>query len=207
MSQASKDTKLHIFLLLGLTAVFIWSFINCFDLMTWVLDALPVVIGVAVLLSVYNKFRLTNFVFILIWIYAVILLVGAHYSYSRGPLFNWIRDAFELSRNHYDRLGHFFQGFVPALIAREVLLRKSPLQRGGWLFSIVICFCLAVSALYELFEWLVVVIAQDDSATFLAIQGDVLDAQKDMALCLVGAVISLLTLAKLHDKALKKIKN
>ena len=207
MSQVTKDTKLHIFLLLSLTLVFIWSFIGYFDLLTWFLDALPVVIGIAILVSVYRKFRLTNLVYKLIWVHAIILLIGAHYTYSRVPLFNWIRDTFELSRNHYDRLGHFAQGFVPALIAREVLLRKSPLQRGGWLFSIVLCFCLAVSTLYELFEWLVVVITQDSSATFLATQGDAWDTQKDIALCLVGAVISLLTLAKLHDKTLKNLAN
>ena len=207
MSQTVKDKELHIFLLLSLTAVFIWSFVDCFDLLTWFLDALPVVIGVAVLISVYHRFRFTRLTYILIWIYAIILLIGAHYTYARVPLFTQIRDVFELSRNYYDRLGHFVQGFVPAIIAREVLLRKSPLQRGGWLLSIVLCFCLAASALYELFEWLVVVIAQDDAATFLATQGDALDTQKDMALCLVGAIISLLTLSRLHDRALKKIEN
>jgi putative membrane protein len=205
MSQAAKDARLHIFLLASLAAVFIWSFIDCFDFLTWVLDALPVVIGITVLISVYRKFHLTRFAYILIWLYAIFLLIGAHYTYSRVPGFNWIRDTFELSRNYYDRLGHLLQGFVPAIIAREVLLRKSPLQRGGWLLTIVICFCLAVSALYELFEWLVVVIAQDDSVIFLATQGDVWDAQKDMALCLVGAGFSLLTMAKSHDRALKKL--
>ena len=207
MSQADKDTRLHIFLLASLVGVFIWSFIGYFELLTWVLDALPVVIGVAVLVRVYRKFRFTSFAYILIWLYAIFLLIGAHYTYSRAPVFNWIRDTFELSRNYYDRLGHFLQGFVPAIITREVLLRKSPLQRGGWLLSIVLCVCLAVSALYELFEWLVFVIAQDDSVIFLATQGDVWDAQKDMALCLVGAGFSLLTLAKLHDKALEKLDN
>jgi putative membrane protein len=205
MSQAAKDARLHIFLLASLVAVFIWSFIDCFDFLTWVLDALPVVIGITVLISVYRKFHLTRFAYILIWLYAIFLLIGAHYTYSRVPGFNWIRDTFELSRNYYDRLGHLLQGFVPAIIAREVLLRKSPLQRGGWLLTMVICFCLAVSALYELFEWLVVVIAQDDSVIFLATQGDVWDAQKDMALCLVGAGFSLLTMAKSHDRALKKL--
>jgi len=205
MSQTTKDGRLHNFLLLSLMVVFIWSFIRCFDFLTWVLDALPVVIGIAVLISVYRKFHFTRLVYILIWLYAIFLLIGAHYTYSRVPVFNLIRDTFELSRNYYDRLGHFLQGFVPALIAREVLLRKSPVQRGGWLLSIVLCVCLAVSALYELFEWFVFVIAQDDSVIFLATQGDAWDAQKDMALCLVGASFSLLTLARVHDKALKKI--
>jgi len=205
MSQANKVTRLHIFLLVSLVSVFIWSFVGYFDFLTWLLDALPVVIGVGVLISVYRRFRLTSFVYVLIWLYSIILLVGAHYSYSRMPLFSWIRDSFELSRNHYDRLGHFFQGLVPAVIAREVLLRKSPLQRGGWLVAVVICFCLAVSAVYELFEWLVVVVAQDESVTFLATQGDVWDTHKDMALCLAGASFSLLTLAKLHDRALEEL--
>ncbi len=205
MGQTAEDKKLHIFLLLSLVAVFIWSFIGCFDFLTWLLDALPVVIGISVLISVYRKFQFTRFAYILIWFYAIFLLIGAHYTYSRVPVFNWIRDTFELSRNYYDRLGHLLQGFVPAIIAREVLLRKSPVPRGGWLLAIVLCFCLAVSALYEIFEWLVFAIAQDDSVVFLATQGDVWDAQKDMALCLVGAVFSLLTVAKVHDKALKKL--
>jgi putative membrane protein len=207
MSQTTKGAKLHIFLLFSLAGLFIWSFIGCFDFLTWLLDALPVVIGIAVLISVYRKFQFTRFAYILIWLYAIFLLIGAHYTYSRVPVFNWIREAFELSRNYYDRLGHLLQGFVPAIIAREVLLRKSPVPRGGWLLSIVLCFCLAVSALYELFEWFVFVIAQDDSVIFLAMQGDAWDAQKDMALCLVGASFSLLTVAKVHDKALNKIKN
>ena len=205
MSHSVKETRLHIFLLLSLVAVFVWSFIGCFDIFTWVWETLPVVIGVTVLVSVYRKFRLTGLAYVLVWIHVIILLVGAHYTYSRMPLFDWIRDAFDLSRNHYDRLGHFAQGFVPAIIAREVLLRKSPLRRGGWLLSIVICFCLAVGCLFELFEWLVAVASGSAAAAFLAIQGDVWDTQKDMALCLAGAVVSLLVLSKLHDKALKKI--
>ena len=207
MGQTTKDRKLHIFLLLSLTLVFIWSFIGCFDTFIWVWEALPVIIGVTILISVYRRFRLTGLAYTLIWLHAIILLIGAHYTYSRMPLFNWIRDTFELSRNHYDRLGHFAQGFVPAIIAREILLRKSPLQRGGWLLSVVICFCLAVSALFELSEWLAAVASGGTATVFLAMQGDVWDTQKDMALCLAGAVVSLLTLAKVHDRALRKIKN
>ena len=207
MGQTTRDKRLHIFLLLSLAAVFIWSFVGCFDLFTWFLEALPAVIGAAILISVYRKFRFTGLTYILIWLHAIILLIGAHYTYCRMPLFSWIRDTFELSRNHYDRIGHLAQGFVPAIIAREVLLRKSPLQRGGWLFSIVVCFCLAIAASYELFEWLIAVATGDHAGALLAIQGDIWDTQKDMALCLVGAVISLLTLGKLHDRALRKIKN
>jgi len=205
MRRTAKDTMLHVFLLVSLALVFIWSYVGCFDFWGWFLEALLVFIGIGILISVYRKFRLTNLVYVLIWLHAIILLVGAHYTYSRVPLFNWIRDTFELSRNHYDRLGHFVQGFVPALIAREVLLRKSPLQRGGWLLATVICFCVAMSAVYELFEWLIVLVAKDEGVVFLATQGDVWDAQKDMALCLAGAFVSLLTLSKLHDRALKKM--
>lgn len=205
MSQVTKEAKLHIFLLLSLAAVFIWSFVGCFDLFTWFLEALPAIIGVAVLISVYRRFRLTGLTYILIWLHAIILLIGAHYTYCRMPLFNWIRDAFELSRNHYDRIGHLAQGFVPAIIAREVLLRKSPLQKGLWLFFIVLCTCLAIAALYEMFEWLIAVASGDYAGDLLAIQGDIWDTQKDMALCLVGAVVSLVTLSRLHDRALKKI--
>lgn len=121
------------------------------------------------------------------------------------PLFDWLRDVFELSRNHYDRLGHIAQGFFPAIIAREVLLRKSPLVKGGWLFFIIICVCFSISAGYELLEWLAAVISRDGAVAFLATQGDQWDTQKDMALCLLGAVVSLLVLSKSHDRALGKL--
>jgi len=205
MDRATTDKKLHIFLLASITAFFIWSLVDCFDLFTWVLEALPVIIGVAILISVYRNFRFTRLVYILIWIHMIILLIGAHYTYARMPLFNWIRDAFELSRNHYDRLGHFAQGFVPAIIAREVLLRKSILQNRRWLFFIVVSICLAISAAFELFEWLVALLAQDNAVSFLATQGDIWDTQKDMALCLAGAVIALLSLGKVHDRVLERL--
>ncbi len=204
MGRAAKELKLYIFLLLSLLAILTWSFIDCFDLLTWFMEAFPVIAGVAVLISIYHKFRFTTLSLVLIWLHAIVLLVGAHYTYARVPLFDWIRDFFELSRNHYDRLGHFAQGFVPAILAREILLRKSPLRKGGWLFFILICFCLALSAAYELLEWLAAVILEDASEAFLGTQGDVWDTQKDMAWCLVGSLVSLLTLRKLHDKAMEK---
>lgn len=208
MGQVNKEIRLHIFLLFSLVLVFVWSLIGCFDFFTWVLEALPVIIGAAVLVSVYRRFRLSGLTCVLIWLYAIILLIGAHYTYGRMPLFDWIRDVFGLSRNHYDRFGHFAQGFVPAMIARELLLRKSTLQKGKWLFFIVVCICLAISASYELLEWLVAAASGDEAAVaFLATQGDVWDTQKDMALCLAGAVVSLVTLSRLHDKALNKIES
>ena len=204
MGHAAKELKLYIFLLLSLSIIFIWSFIDCFDLLTWFLEAFPVIAGVVVLILIRRRFSFTTLSLILIWLHAIVLLVGAHYTYARVPLFDWIRDFFELSRNHYDRLGHFAQGFVPAILAREILLRKSPLRKGGWLFFILISFCLALSAAYELLEWLAAVILEDASESFLGTQGDVWDTQKDMAWCLVGSLVSLLTLSKLHDKAVEK---
>jgi putative membrane protein len=205
MGRVAKDRRLHVFLLVSLAVLFIWSYIGCFNFWGWFLEALLVFVGIGILISVYRRFRFTNLVYVLIWLHAIILLIGAHYTYSRVPVFNWIRDTFELSRNDYDRLGHFVQGFVPALIAREVLLRKSPLARGGWLFATVICFCVAMSAVYELIEWLILLVAKDTGEIFLAAQGDVWDAQKDITLCLIGACVSLVTMSKLHDRALKKI--
>jgi len=202
MSDSKTCHSLHIFLLISLLPIFVWSLIEPYDLFTWVLEALPVIIGLAILIPLYNRFRLTTLTYLLIWLHAIILLIGAHYTYARMPLFNWIQDAFELSRNHYDRLGHFMQGFVPAIIAREVLLRTSPLRKGKWLFFIVVCICLAISAAYELFEALVAVTCADGAVDFLAIQGDIWDTQNDMAFCLAGAVLSLLLLGRVHDSLL-----
>jgi putative membrane protein len=165
---------------------------------------LPVVIGLMVLIPTYRRFRLTNLTYTLIWIHAVILLVGAHYTYAGVPLFDWIQDVFDLSRNHYDRLGHFVQGFVPAVIAREVLIRTSPLKNNRWLWITVIVFCLAFSAVYEIVEWTVAELSGTAAEAFLGTQGDVWDSQKDMALCLIGAIISLLLLSRWHDKQLSK---
>ncbi len=205
MNQINRDTNFHICLLVGFILVLIWSFFGCFDLFTWVLEAFPAVVGVGSLIAVYRKFRLTNLTLVLIWLHAIVLLVGAHYTYSKMPLFDWLKDTFELSRNHYDRFGHIVQGFVPAILAREILLRTSPLHRGKWLFFVVVCICLAIGAAYELFEWLVAIVVQEDSIAFLAMQGDIWDTHKDMAFCLVSAIVALVTLGKLHDKALKKL--
>ena len=205
MGADSRAARGHVFLLVTVAAVFVWSLVGCYDSFTWVLESFPVVVGVIILAAVYRRFRLTGLCYVLIWVHMIILLVGAHYTYARMPVFNWLRDTFELSRNHYDRVGHFAQGFVPAIIAREVLLRKTPLRRGGWLVFLVISVCLAISAAYELFEWIVAVASYGGAVAFLAMQGDVWDTQKDMALCLAGAALSLLLLSKAHDRGLEKI--
>ena len=201
----NSNIKFHWGLLAGLGVVFIWSVIRPVDFFTWVLEAAPAVIGVLVVVCTYERFRLTNLAYFLIWVHAVILLVGAHYTYAQVPLFDWIREAFELSRNHYDRLGHFAQGFVPAILAREVLLRKSPLVKGKWLFFVVVSVCLAISAFYELLEWSVAALTGTAAEAFLGTQGDVWDTQKDMALALLGAMTALFTLGGVHNKAISEV--
>jgi len=192
-------------ILLLVVGVFIWSAINPHDYFTWILEVFPAIIGIAVLAATWHNFRFTTLVYILVGAHAIILMIGGHYTYAEVPLFNWIRDQFALSRNHYDRLGHFAQGFIPAMIVREVLLRKSPLKRGGWLFFIVVSICLAISALYELFEWGVSEATGSAGDAFLGTQGDVFDTQKDMAMALVGAITSMLLLSGLHDRQLRKL--
>jgi putative membrane protein len=199
------DRSKMLSLLSGLLIVFVWSVIHPHDLFTWFLEVVPAIIGIIILVLTYPKFKFTIFAYLLMAIHATILMIGGHYTYAEVPLFNWIRDVFELSRNHYDRLGHFVQGFVPAIIAREILLRKSPLKRGKWLFFIVVSICLAISASYELFEWRVAVTTGGAADAFLGTQGDVWDTQEDMSFALIGAIVSLLTVAKLHDRYLDRM--
>ncbi len=202
MEEGNKSTGLHWFLLLSGGAVLVWSGIRPKDYLAWLLEALPAVVGGVVLVATYRRFRLTGLTYVLIWIHAILLMVGGHWTYAQNPLFEWIRHALHHSRNYYDRLGHLAQGFVPAIIARELLLRTSPLKRGKWLSFLVVCTCLAVSAFYELIEWWVAAGVGDAAVTFLATQGDVWDTQWDMFLCLVGAVAALVTLGRLHDRQL-----
>lgn len=175
------------------------------DLFTWSLEVFPAILGAIVLLATYTKFRLTTFLYVLILIHASILFIGGHYTYAEMPLFNWIRDTFHLSRNHYDRLGHFAQGFIPAMIAREILLRTTALRRGKMLIFLVICICLAISAAYELLEWGVAVATGSAADAFLGSQGDVWDSQLDMFFCLCGTIASLLTMNRLHDRFLNRL--
>jgi putative membrane protein len=191
-------------LLSSVLAALLWSGISPHDRFTWFLEVVPAIVGLIVLAATYHRFTFTTLAYALLAGHAVILMVGGHYTYAEVPLFNWIRDAFGLARNDYDRLGHFVQGFVPAIIAREVLLRTSPLRRGGWLFFLVLCVCLAISASYELFEWSVAALTGTAADSFLGTQGDPWDTQKDMAMALIGAVTALLTLSQTHDRVLQR---
>lgn len=189
----------------AILAVFVWSVIHPRDLFTWFLEVIPAILGVAVLILTYHRFRLTRLLYVLIAVHAIILMIGGHYTYAEVPLFNWIRDTFHLARNHYDRLGHFAQGFVPAMISREVLLRTTPLKKGKMLAFLVISICMSISAYYELFEWRVAVATGTAADAFLGSQGDPWDTQNDMAMCFIGAVTAVLTMSGLHDRFLGRI--
>ncbi len=189
-------------LLAGVAGVFLWSGWSPKDRLTWVLEVFPVIAAVPLLVATRRRFPLTMLAYALIAVHATILMVGGRYTYAEVPLFDWIRDAFHLARNHYDRLGHFAQGLVPAILAREVLLRKTPLRRGGWLFFLVTCVCLAISAVYELIEWSTAAASGSAADAFLGTQGDPWDTQKDMLLAGIGAIVGQLTLARAHDRQL-----
>ena len=200
-----NNQRFFLLLLVSVAAAFLWSGIAPRDRFTWFLEVLPAIVGFFVLAGTYRRFPFTRLTYLLMAIHAVILMVGGHYTYAEVPLFNWLRDTFHLSRNYYDRVGHFAQGFVPAIIAREVLLRRTPLRPGGWLATLVFSVCMAISALYELMEWGVSAATGSAADAFLGTQGDVWDTQKDMAMCLVGAVTALLVMTRLHDRALEKL--
>ena len=191
--------------LLIFMAVLIWSAIAPYDRLTWWLEVAPALIALVILAITWQRFPLTTLLYVLILIHSLILMVGGHYTYARVPAFDWLRDTFELSRNHYDRVGHLAQGFIPAMVARELLLRLTPLQRGGWLFFLVLCVCLAISAVYELIEWGAAMALGGSAEEFLALQGDEWDTQKDMALAGIGALAAQLGLARLHDRQLQQM--
>lgn len=188
------------YLLAGGMAVLAWSGFAPKDRFTWLLEVFPAILAAGVLIATRRRFPLTSLLYALIFVHAVILMVGGKYTYAEVPLFNWIRDAFGLARNHYDRVGHFAQGFVPAVAAREVLIRLRVVRRGGWLFTLVVSVCLAVSALYELLEWSVAAATGTAADAFLGTQGDVWDTQKDMLFALIGAVCALVSLSGIHDR-------
>ena len=182
--------------------VLVWSGIAPKDRFTWFLEVAPVLIAVPLLLLTRRSFPLTPLAYGLLTLFGVILMIGGHYTYAEMPLFNWLRDSYGLSRNHYDRLGHIMQGFVPAIVTREILLRTSPLKPGKWLFFLTVTVCLAISAFYEMIEWWVAVGSGDEAVAFLATQGDVWDTQWDMFLALSGALTSQLLLGRRHDRQL-----
>ena len=202
--QPPKPERFPLAMLTLFLVVLGWSAIRPHDYFTWFLEVAPALIGLAVLAATYPAFRFTNLVYALICVQAVILCIGGHYTYAREPVFSWIRDHWHLSRNYYDRVGHFAQGFAPAMIAREVFIRRRIVKRGGWMFFVVVCVCLAISAAYELVEWRVAVGTGSRADDFLGTQGDTWDTQEDMATALVASLIALITLGRVHDRLLRQ---
>jgi putative membrane protein len=187
-------------------AVLAWSGLWPKERFTWLMEVFPAIIGGAVLIATYRRFQFTTLTYFVVWIFSLILMCGGHWTYAEVPVGNWVRDALGLSRNHFDRLGHFFQGVVPAMLARELLLRTSPLRPGKWLFTICVALSLAISASYELFEWQYAVVCGGKQAeSFLGSQGDFWDAQNDMFLALTGAVFSMVFLARWQSRQMKAV--
>jgi len=193
-------------LLLILVILFgIWSAINPVDTrLTWFLETLPVMLALPVLLFTWRRFPLTRLTYTLIALHAVILMLGAHYSYAKVPLGFWLQDWFGWTRNNYDKIGHFMQGFGPAIYTREILARTSPLRRGKWLGFLSVAVPLAFSALYEIFEWMASLSDPTDTEAFLGTQGYIWDTQSDMFLCLIGSIVALILLTRLHNRCLEK---
>ncbi len=192
--------------LLGLAAIAVAvSAIGPSDRLTWLLEVVPVLIGAPALIATTRVFPLTALLYRLLFLHALVLILGGHYTYAQVPLGFWVQDLLDLARNPYDRLGHFAQGFVPAILAREILLRRSPLVPGKWLFFLVACVCLAFSAFYELIEWWVAAAGGGAAEDFLGTQGDQWDTQWDMFTALIGALAAQLLLAAGHDRALARL--
>jgi putative membrane protein len=199
-ASGREPTALLAIVALGL----VWSGIAPYDRATWLLEVAPVLLGAPLLVATRGRFPLSLLAYRLLALHAFVLMIGGHWTYARVPAGFWAQDLFDLSRNPYDRLGHVAQGFVPAILAREILLRTSPLRRGRWLFFLVVCVCLAISAFYELCEWWVAVVAGQAAEAFLGTQGDPWDTQWDMFLALCGAIGAQWLLAREHDRALAR---
>ena len=205
MLQREVTFREPLALLAATGLVLVWSGIQPLERGTWWLEVAPVLMGVPVLVVSYSRFRLSPLLYRLLFLHAVILMVGGHYTYARVPAGFWVQDLLDLSRNHYDRLGHLAQGFIPAILSREILLRLSPLRPGKWLVFLVICVCLAFSASYELIEWWAALIGGASAESFLGTQGDVWDTQWDMFLALLGCVSALVLLGRVHDRSMEAI--
>jgi putative membrane protein len=200
----SRD-RLPALLLAATLAVLAVSAVGPKDRGTWLMEVAPVLLALPALIATRRRFPLTPLLYVLLALHAAVLCLGGHYTYAEVPLGFWVRDALGLARNHYDRLGHVMQGFVPALLAREVLLRTSPLRAGRWLAFLVTCVALAISAAYELVEWLAAVLLGQGADAFLGTQGDPWDTQWDMFLALCGALLAQLLLGRAHDRALARL--
>ncbi len=186
-------------------SVLIWSGINPKDYLTWLLETAPAMMAFIVLMATLQRFPLTDLAYGLILFLSLILMIGGHYTYAEVPLFDWFKDVFNQDRNNFDKAAHFAQGFVPAIIAREIIIRNQVLKKTNWLNFFVICICLAISAFYELIEWWVAIVSKEAAESFLGTQGYIWDTQSDMALALLGAMVALVTLKQIHDRQLSEL--
>jgi putative membrane protein len=200
MIPPTRDRRLPLILLLLVLVVLVWSGIGPYDRLTWFLEVVPVLIAIPLLLLTAHRMPLTRLAYVLIAVHAVILMYGGHHTYALTPFGDWLREVFGFERNHYDRIGHLMQGFGPAIIARELLLRTSPLRPGKWLFALVTLSILGVSACYEFTEWWAALAGGDAAGAFLGTQGDVWDTQWDMFLAGCGAIAAQLLLGRMHDR-------
>jgi putative membrane protein len=175
------------------------------DYFTWILEVFPAILGFIALVLTFNKFRFSYFTYIMILAHCYILFIGGHYTYALVPLFDWVKEVFHQARNNYDKVGHFTQGFVPALIARELFIRKNIIQKRGWLAVLTVCVCTTISVLYEFLEWFVSVASGSSGDSFLGTQGDIWDTQSDMLFAMIGATCMVIFFAKLQDKQIKNL--
>ena len=199
----ARPTAYESALLALVVVVFVWSGINPHDRFTWLLEVFPVILGIPLLISIYPRFRFTPLAYTLIALHAIILMVGGKYTYAEVPFGFWMQRTLGFARNHYDRIGHLAQGFVPAVVTREILVRRSPLRASRWLPFFVICFCLALSAFYELIEFWTALATGEAAEAFLGTQGDPWDTQWDMMLALIGAITALALLSRWHDRQIR----
>ncbi len=203
-ARPPRPARLPAALLAGVLGVLAWSGVGPRDRLTWLMEVAPVLLALPALAATWRRFPLSPLLYVLLALHAAVLCVGGHYTYAEVPLGFWVRDALGVERNHYDRLGHLMQGFVPALVARELLLRTSPLRPGRWLTAVVTSIALAISAAYELVEWLAAVLLDQGADAFLGTQGDPWDTQWDMFLALVGALLAQLLLSRAQERALAR---
>ncbi|AUC83104.1 DUF2238 domain-containing protein [Lacinutrix sp. Bg11-31] len=197
--------KLIYTLLVLILLLLIWSAINPFEYFTWFLEVSPAVLGVLILALTFKRFRFTNLVYILIFLHCVVLIIGGHYTYAEVPLFDYIQEVFNQSRNNYDKVGHFAQGFVPAIITRELLIRKQVVNSNGWRNFIVVCIAMAISVTYEFIEWFVSLQTGEGGDSFLGTQGYIWDTQSDMLYATIGAICALIFLSKIHNKQIERL--
>ena len=200
-----KDMKKYLLLLILFFIGLIASGIQPHDYFTWILEVFPGIIGLVILLFTFKKFQFTTLTYAFILVHCYILFVGGHYTYAEVPLFDWVKEVFHQSRNNYDKVGHFAQGFVPAMIVRELFVRRNIVKRGIWLPILTVCVCISISAVYELFEWFVAVVSGQSSEAFLGTQGDPWDTQSDMLFAAIGAICMVLFVSKIQDKLIAKL--